>query len=1004
MLSRDQCGVANCLSHHLIERAHSEVAPLGIRQNVSHSIELEIMTSCRVTFTVIASITCLLAETRPGRAQTLDDCLATNAGICWVAESGSYNDDDNWDGGVVPDIFAGEAAVISNGGFAFVDDTPIEPLNLIIGQTSFNGLGSVEIREDGKLFVGDGQGSGGLVRVGESSFNTANGEGHLTILRGGELEADTLTSGGHSSSSIVLGQTDGTGAAKLTILGSSTLRRNTRIIGANVEYNTEFLELSPDHLLTVEINAADHSTINVAELATLNNSSLHAGFQVEPGFGDTWNLIDAAEIDGSFGRLTATGLPPGAGVFVNYPDGGNGNLAQLAVETQLTLSIDRRTGLTTVENRATSESVNIAGYSIEGINGGNSSDFQVLGPNSSVDLGNAYSFTPSGIGEAGPDVQFEYDASGQTIQGRVEFTGPYNNVVLLVDPETGGAAIQNQSEFDAILDGYLITSLAGSLDAEGWQSFQDSGETDWTEANPSSIHLAELNLGASRTLGANGAPISIGAPFNFDADDAPLDLGFEFHLADGNTIQGVVEYGSLAITNPLDCSGDGVLDGADLGCILAAGGPNALSSLLDATGFLAGDLNASGDVGFPDFLLLSANFGSNVDSYTAGDIDGNGAVGFPDFLLLSANFGKSSASLASVPEPSTWSLVSFGLLGLVCRRRTKRTAKFVSGSPPGHSAVDLVVRAGLPLCILALFIIGADVNFAAAQTLTPAKQIFVSDSSDRDMINADMDPGPLDDDGNIVARERANVTQDSIQIRTFIEFDLSSISADQVGNPDFNARLLIDFVTRLNTVNDMSVMIGRVFGRSDSGNSDGFFGDAWTTEPGSLPLFEWGRSTGESTDPENDEDRFVIVENIKVDALGTREADVTDIVASWVNGTKDNNGFSVAGDIDAFQGAGLNNARLIVGIPGDFDGNGMVDFADFLILGDNFAAHLDGPVIAGDMDFDGDVDLDDFGQFKVVFSAAQGNAQAQAVPEPTHGLMLTWGILGTLTLWRVRKR
>jgi hypothetical protein len=194
-------------------------------------------------------------------------------------------------------------------------------------------------------------------------------------------------------------------------------------------------------------------------------------------------------------------------------------------------------------------------------------------------------------------------------------------------------------------------------------------------------------------------------------------------------------------------------------------------------------------------------------------------------------------------------------------------------------------------------------------------------------------------------------------------------------------------------------MVGRVLDDSHPETEEGFVaGDAWSTEPGSLPLFEWGRSTGESTDPEFDEDRFVVVENAKTDPFGTREADVTSIVANWVNGTFDNNGFSVAGGHDEFQGAGLANARLIVGIPGDFDGNGNVDFADFLILGNNFLSHLDGPVTAGDIDFDGDVDLDDFGEFKLVFAASQAAGQAESVPEPASALLVLLAVVGCLKL------
>ena len=116
-----------------------------------------------------------------------------------------------------------------------------------------------------------------------------------------------------------------------------------------------------------------------------------------------------------------------------------------------------------------------------------------------------------------------------------------------------------------------------------------------------------------------------------------------------------------------DCNGDGILNGEDLACVTTIADRDFVLGELNT---LPGDLDGDGDVGFPDFLVLSANFGNGGANYAQGNIDLVDTIGFPDFLILSANFGKSPAAAAAVPEPTGFALVAIaGLFVAGSRRR-----------------------------------------------------------------------------------------------------------------------------------------------------------------------------------------------------------------------------------------------------------------------------------------------------------------------------------------------
>jgi len=121
-----------------------------------------------------------------------------------------------------------------------------------------------------------------------------------------------------------------------------------------------------------------------------------------------------------------------------------------------------------------------------------------------------------------------------------------------------------------------------------------------------------------------------------------------------------------------DCNGDGVVDAMDLDCACTD-----LNPLLGALNLPLGDLDGDGEVGFPDFLRLSANFGlmnspETPIGYSEGDLTCDGEVEFDDFLQLSQNFGQTAAEMqAAVPEPAAGRIALWLVLLFSYVSRTK---------------------------------------------------------------------------------------------------------------------------------------------------------------------------------------------------------------------------------------------------------------------------------------------------------------------------------------------
>ena len=74
------------------------------------------------------------------------------------------------------------------------------------------------------------------------------------------------------------------------------------------------------------------------------------------------------------------------------------------------------------------------------------------------------------------------------------------------------------------------------------------------------------------------------------------------------------------------------------------------------------------------------------------------------------------------------------------------------------------------------------------------------------------------------------------------------------------------------------------------------------------------------------------------------------------------------------------------GLIGDLNGDGVVEFADFLILSDSFGEDVDPPGTSGDINSDGRVDFTDFLILSDHFS--DNTAGSQSVPEPSYSIIM----------------
>lgn len=180
-----------------------------------------------------------------------------------------------------------------------------------------------------------------------------------------------------------------------------------------------------------------------------------------------------------------------------------------------------------------------------------------------------------------------------------------------------------------------------------WVEFEQVG--DWNR--PVTLGVPEVyELKVSNTHPTCEFPIAVSGSNFFGAIFSEDETTFESikNSTSPDDFDGVLEPAEeasflmearpkLNIYNSVDEPGQAI---AEVLAIFPGTGDFAEFSVAAEIQVTPADADSDGEVGFSDFLILSANYGRQTDNYFAGDFDRNGLVDYDDFQILLEHYGK----------------------------------------------------------------------------------------------------------------------------------------------------------------------------------------------------------------------------------------------------------------------------------------------------------------------------------------------------------------------------
>ncbi|WP_197525607.1 PEP-CTERM sorting domain-containing protein [Pseudobythopirellula maris] len=900
--------------------------------------------------------------------------------------------------------------------------------------------------------IQDDLGADGRIVVG------ADGRGFVTMT-GGALTGTALIVGGEEFSGDSLGNSlvDLSGSASLVIdknsepsANTATLDRRLRIEGPDATFHAvgSITMGSSSSYNAVITSPTAHSAITSGAPIFLDGS-LDVDFSGAAAttthtVGQTWDLVESPiAVIGEFNNLGGGDAVEVSGLTNPIPAGGSyrvkktvsdsGALVQLEYAAKLVLEVNRDTGELTITNPLGGE-IEIDSYTIgsglgslkstyDGVSGmtpspttnwvklglsanalseviddplsnGSSLDLSAA----SLGLGDGFDKTAVGLdlanfGTDGEDLTFFYAGpfdSSPTL-GDVIYTGGTpkfeNNLVLRVNPNTGEAFLKNDSLIELTFDGFAITSETGDLDGSGFTGLG----AGWATSSPTtSDTLSQTALGTEMSL-SPGEEVSIGdiSATGF-LTDAQLDgLGMEFILSVGLES---TEVGG-------DYNGNGVVDAADF---------TVWRDNLDTSIALTNenpDAVTPGVVDQEDYDYWVSQFGQQ-----------GGLLPETSFRVGSIFFDPTAgaSSSAAVPEPGALMVLMSGsvallLSGLGSRRR--ETAPAIAGGSVKSTHTEGAIQMAGALKRRVLGVLGAGLLCLVAPSALAVTQGISLTNGDFEL------PGPAGE--KTIAFNEDGTPNDAIPGWTFPgpgvenyghENQLGDSGTEGAGNPGNEMILstLDGIAYQTSAFNATSIPATQQYRLSFDAHTifeivDGEFEDNQTQLEARLYYLEADNTTRTTIDDlvisnlpsEFNEYSIDIVggSSLLTPALGRPLGVEFDVTSVEFNPLVTN------------SWAGIDNVVLeIMGVaPGDFNGDGAVDTADYTIV--NNSQQLSTPYSAmGEITGDGIVNLNDFRAFKNLYAASnsQSGAEGGTVPEPASLLLAVGGLMGLAFVGRSR--